>query len=286
MIHLGHKPLNRDRMAIGNQHKILIGLSLVLAIMLTYRVVNPFRQQTVSQLTYGRTNKIIEPQEKSSSNSASDRLTRIKTDLLVPPPMVDLTIYRDPFRRPPKAPTASAPKPEREKPVPQIKTPDEHAREALQHFKAFGSFRQGDQEALFLQRGKQVLIINVGDRIDGKFKIEAIDGRTVIVSAAELEGPIQFEFEELQPADTSSGARPAVSRSRQVPTQRPVSAMPAEDDFEPPPLEPIESAPPEEDEDRPTPFLPEPPPMDNPAPPPSSKESPSRNYLPGNKPPE
>ena len=258
MIRLGHKPLNRDRMAIGNQHKILIGLSVILAIMLTYRVVNPFRQQTVSQLTYGRTNKIITPQENRLTSNASDRLTRIKTDLLLPPPMVDLTIYRDPFRRPPKAPTANAPKPDREKPVPPIKTPDELAREALQRFKVFGSFRQGDQEALFLQRGKQVLIINVGDRIDGKFKIEAIDGRTVIVSAAELEGPIQFEFEELQPDVPPTSGRPAVSRAGPVQRQRPASTMPEDDDFEPPPLEPSEAAPAEDDEGLSPPSLPQP----------------------------
>ena len=285
MIGLGHKPLNRDRMAIGNQHKILIGLSLILAMMLTYRVVNPFRQQTVSRLTYGRTNNIMTPQENRLTRNASDRMTRIKTDLLLPPPMVDLTVYRDPFRRPPKAPAANAPKPDREKPIPPIKTPDERAREALQRFKVFGSFRQGDQEALFLQRGKQVLIINVGDRIDGKFKIEAIDGRSVIVSAAEFENPIQFEFEELQPDDSPNSGRPAVSHAGPAQPQRPASTMPDDDDFEPPPLEPTETAP-IDDEGLAPPSLPEPPPMDSPALPFSSPGSPSRDYLPGNKPPE
>lgn len=270
-------------MAIGNQHKILIGLSSVLAIMLTYRVVNPFRQPTVSQLTYGRTQKIIAPTEKRLNGNASDRLTRIKTDLLTPPPLIDLTVYRDPFQRPPKAPAANAPQPEEEKAAPPITTPGERAREALRRFKAFGSFRQGGRESLFLQRGKQVLIINVGDRIDGQFKIEAIDGRSVTVSTSEMPAPFQFEFEELQPADTPGDRRTSLSRPQQVPAQRPA----LEDEYEPPPLEPIESEPPEGDEDRPPPSLPEPPPMDIPdSAPPSVMGSPSRDYLPGNKPPE
>jgi hypothetical protein len=160
-----------------------------------------------------------------------------------------------------------------------VVTPEARAREALGRFKVFGSFRQNDQASLFLQRGKQVLIVNVGDRIDGKFKIESIDGRTVVVAAPETDASFTFTFEELTSDDNHMTTTVSGSPSSSA------GAPPASREFEmPPPEEDPEDFTPESSAEDPIPPLPEPPPIEEPALPPSSKGSPSRDFLPGNRP--
>lgn len=271
-------------MVIANKHKLLIGLALVLAVMLTYRIANPWRQQTVSKLTYARANKIIAPQRKAQNHPAPGRASQIQTNLLASPPQLALKVYRDPFRRPPKETVAQAPKPAAPKPKPQMATPDEKAREALRRFKAFGSFHQNGRSTLFLQRGKQVLVVNTGDRIDGKFKIEAIDGRSVIVSTADIEAPFKFEFEELAPTDNQSTRQGSAARANPSPTRVTPGAQPAPSISAMPYPEATEDFTSESGDEDPIPPLPAPPQKDNATLPPSTKESPSRDYLPGNKP--
>ena len=273
-------------MVLDKKQKLLIGLTLLLVAMLAYRLARPFEQQTVSKLTFGRTTKIISSSAKADSRSDSTLSAKINTDLMAPPPRLDPSVLRDPFRRPTPKVTARSPEPADRQPAPRIATPDERAREKLDRFKAFGSFRQGDRDALFLQRGKQVLVINVGDRIDGKFKIEAIDGRSVVVSAPDMPAPFQYEFEEL----TSDTAQPAARSTGLTvggapPGRRPAAALPPVDAPAPPP-DFSESTAPETGEDPTSPTLPDPPPVKRPDPSFKSTGSPSRSYLPGTKPSE
>ena len=126
-------------MTIGTQHKLLIGLILILALLLVYRIANPLRPQTVAQLTYGRANKIIVSQPSAKTNQAPDRVTQINTNLLTSPPPLDLKVQRDPFRRPPPVTVAPPPEPVAPKPAPPVVTPEARAREALGRVKVFGS---------------------------------------------------------------------------------------------------------------------------------------------------
>ena len=273
-------------MVLDKKQKLLAGLLIVLAVMLTYRMARPFRQPTVAKLTYGRTNKIVSPAAETGDHHAPGRPTKVKTDLLAPPPRLDATVFRDPFQRPLPPIAERALNPADEETEPPETSPDERAREVLQRFKTFGSFGQGGRTSLFLQRGKQVLIINEGDRIDGQYKIDAIDGPSVLVSTPETETPFRFEFEELQSEDSWPPVSSSTSAPRLSPIPQPSpEPLPEseEDDF-PPELEDDFAA--EEDEDQPPSPLPEAPPVVTPDPPPTSRGSPSRPYLPGNRPSE
>jgi hypothetical protein len=123
-------------------------------------------------------------------------------------------------------------------------------------------------------------VISAGDRLDGKFKIESIDGNTVVVSTSDIEAPFEYGFEELDIADGGFSRSPSVSPPRAAPRPRP------EVPVETPPEDLPESTPPEDAAASSPPSLPEPPPTDGPTQPFTSKESPSRSYLPGTKPPE
>ena len=268
-------------MVLGNQHKILLGLVLFLAVLLTYRAFNPYRQKTVSKLTYGRTTKITSSPLKTPYGSDKQRPTTVMTALFKDPPRVVVNTHRDPFRKAePFTPARTEPVNPRPQPPPIQVSALDQAKERLGRFKVFGSFSQGESTSLFLQRGKQVLVIKTGDRLDGKFKIESIKGNTVVVSTSNIEAPFDFQFEELSIADDGFSHRPSVSPPRTAPRSRP--AVPVET----PPEDLPESTPPEDAAASSPPSLPEPPPLDSPPPAPSSKGSPSRSYLPGNKPPE
>ncbi|MBL0714201.1 MAG: hypothetical protein JJV98_10915 [Desulfosarcina sp.] len=187
-------------MAIDNKHKVLIGLVLFLAALMTYRIINPYRQQTVSKLTYGRTNIIA-----AVSSVDAERPTKVMSALFAHPPQLDVKVGRDPFRRLPKPSAIQASGLIDNKPPPREVLPLDRMKEQLRRFKVFGSFRQGDRTSLFLQRGKQVLIVSKGDRIDGEFKIESLDGHSVVVSTRDTE-PFEFIFEEVQAgADNGAG---------------------------------------------------------------------------------
>jgi hypothetical protein len=277
---------NRAQMVLGNQHKILIGLVLFLAVLLTYRAFNPYRQKTVSKLTYGRTTKITPSPQKATLGPDAQRPTTVMTALFKNPPRVDVNTHRDPFRKAePFAPARTIePVNPRPQTPPRRQSPLEQAKERLGRFKVFGSFSQGERASLFLQRGKQVLVISAGDRLDGKFKIESIDGNTVVVSTSDIEAPFDFQFEELDIADDGFDARPSASPPRAAPRPRPASAPSPARTPEPTPADFSDSITSESDEEPPP--LPEPPPTDAPAQPFTSEGSPSKSYLPGTKPPE
>lgn len=273
-------------MVLDKKQKLLIGLAVLLALTLIYRLATPYRQPTVAMLTYGRTNPIAAPPADATESDGARPPTKIQTTLLTAPAPLEPNVLRDPFRRP--APQAalqpSEQMPETLEPPPL--TPDEHAKEQLGRFKAFGTFSQGDRTSLFLQRGKQVLVVTNGDRIDGRFTIESIDGRVVLVTTPDVLEPFRFEFEELPPDGSRPFARSSASVDGLAPSRSPRNIAPEESESEFPEDDDLEEAVPEADEDLPPPDLPDPPPVDDPAPPFVSPGSPSRNYLPGTRPPD
>ena len=268
-------------MVLDNQQKLLIGLTVVLVLALIYRLATPFQQSTVDKLTYGRTNRI--GAADAARRNKTRPPTKISAALMKTPTPLAPNIYRDPFRRP--VSEAQVPEPRPPTPEPRALTPEEYAKEKLGRYKAFGIFTQGDRSSLFLQRGKQVLVVAVGDRIEGRYTIEAIEGRSVIVSTPETPVPFRFEFDEL-PSDVSRPfARSSASADglTSSPGPRDTAAEESDDAF--PEEDENEEAFSESDEDQP-PSLPEPPPVDSPTQPFRSSGSPSRSYLPGTKPPD
>ena len=73
-------------MVIGNQHKILLGLAFLLVALLTYRILNPYRQETVARLTYGRATKITPTAPQAAHGRDAQRPTTVMTALFQNPP--------------------------------------------------------------------------------------------------------------------------------------------------------------------------------------------------------
>jgi len=175
------------------KQKILLGLLVVLALALVYRLTSPYEQETVERLTYARATRVAPPK---SAGGAADV---VRLNLLQVPPRSKVDVQRDLFRPPPAAAASSTPatKPQAPVPPPPPKTERQKIQEHFQGFKTFGSYRHGKDVYLFLERGKQVLIVTRGDRIDGKYEITDLNEKSITITAKGLSQPLQIDFEEL-----------------------------------------------------------------------------------------
>jgi hypothetical protein len=180
---------------MNQKQKILLGLLVTLAIALAYRLTNPFEQGTVDRLTYVRATKVA----PANAADTSPHQTQVQLDLFLSPPQSNVTVQRDLFQPPSAAkpsgngtmtPKAPAPKP-------RPKSNREKIQEHFQRFKAFGSYQHGKKIYLFLQRGKQVLVVSRGDRIDGKYEITDVAEKTATISSKDLSTPLKVTFDEL-----------------------------------------------------------------------------------------
>ena len=173
------------------KQKILLGLLVALALALVYRLTNPFEQETVDRLPYARATRVTPPQSASASG------TELHLALLESPPKHEITIQRDLFQ-PPKAAASSATTntPQPSAPMPPPKTERDLVQDYFRNFKAFGSYRYGDEIYIFLERGKQVLIVTRGDRIDGKYTITDLTEKSITVTAKGLSQPLKIDFDE------------------------------------------------------------------------------------------
>ena len=81
-------------------------------------------------------------------------------------------------------------------PKPRPQSDHEKIKEHFQQFKAFGSYQHGKKIYLFLERGKQVLVVSRGDRIDGKYEITEVTEKSATISAVGLSTPLKMDFDE------------------------------------------------------------------------------------------
>ena len=180
---------------MNRKQKLLVGLIALLGLALAYRLTHPFDQETVDRLTYARATKVATAQADGDASTQG----AVRLDLLQSPPEVGVVVQRDLFRLPTENRSvdtdemqATAPEPE-----PPKKTERQMIEEYFERFKIFGSYRHGESIYLFLTRGKQVLVVTRGDRIDGKYGITDLDEKSATISAQGLSTPLKISFDEL-----------------------------------------------------------------------------------------
>lgn len=186
--------------------KILIVLLGVLFIAIIYRILNPYRQPTVAKLKYtGKADR-----DKTPSHAIrldEKRLTADQTvliDLLVNPPRHSDKTVKDMFVLS-KTPAVQAeeivadPKTSGTAESPLVEKPDPYAQinEAIRQFTIFGIYERNKEKVVFLEKGKDVLMVREGDRIDGKYLIERITDQEVVFKVEELNAPITINIQGL-----------------------------------------------------------------------------------------
>lgn len=185
-------------MAWNRRKTWFLVLAAVFGALLVHRLLNPFEQARVAELTYGGPTE-----ERASAGDGLDRFDGMLALLRDPPPVsgeviapgflkpvpgVDLT--------PPPPPPEPASPPPAPSPPPEPAGPDVGAivdRE-LGRFQVIGFFISGGEAAIFLQRDKQVLVVREGNLIDGKYRVEKIAPDKMTLRAVHLDERVHLDL--------------------------------------------------------------------------------------------
>jgi len=184
---------------MDRKKKILYALAILLGLSLTYRTFHPFEQKEVASLKYhdgaqGRTSRKM-PEKRTNSHGPPS----IKLSLLEKPAERSRDVLRNLFfeQKPePQVkkmdPTPVLSKPEPTKPAPP--DPMETVNRELGKMKVFGYYEGLGHMKLFVERGKEILVISEGDKIDGKYLVKEIGDAWVTLRAEHIGQDVHIDL--------------------------------------------------------------------------------------------
>lgn len=186
---------------------ILVVLVAIFLIALVYRIMHPFKQESVTELTYVGDRVVVKSIKGDSDHSgykASGQDAKVLIDLFLNPPRHKGKVIKNVFEAtavqkttPIKDSDAKKDQQRAVLEVPQKKNPLELAKKDLSRFNVFGMYERGDEKVVFLERGKEVLVVRKGDRIDGKYMVENITEQKVTLTAKQLNEQVYIMVGEL-----------------------------------------------------------------------------------------
>ncbi len=199
-------------MTWGKRKLLFVVVLVLFAMILFYRFQNPYVQEEVDQLTYGRGSDISAEKFKSrvgadtgAQKKALDFSGRaavffekkevkrgVQKDLF--------SIYSPPVKRK-KVNTVKIRPQQKEASVTESENKANlirNAREYLTSYRMYGSYKNNGTKAIFLGRDKQVLVARVGDRLDGKYLIDEIDNNKIRIKALDLNETIHLDMQEFK----------------------------------------------------------------------------------------
>lgn len=168
-----------------NSKKILIILGVVFVVILAYRIMHPYRQETVPQLTFTNSEGYTKINKKKSSHGCKQtfNIPDVMLDYFFNPPEHSAKVYKNIFFKEEIEKTESSPAPV----IAQKDSPIKKINNDISQFKFFGSYKTPDDNAIFLEHGKQVMVVREGDKIDGKFLVKKISQQNVSLKYEEID---------------------------------------------------------------------------------------------------
>lgn len=194
--------MGKDRKKI-----ILVVLLCVFAASLAYRITHPYRQKRVEKLTFSGTIRDAPSKAKKFQNAkTSFTNSDVRLDLFTKPPTHSRNVLKNIFfnRKPLELAKDSAEHenesiPGRiEKPVPIEVAKRLQVQEELSHFQSFGYVKDTEGITLFLERGKQILVVQKGDRIDGKYIVKDITTNELTLTAMDINEDVHIDLSQLE----------------------------------------------------------------------------------------
>lgn len=180
---------------MDKKQKILMVLAALFIVSLVYRIMNPYKQETVDRLTYtsgkpGVTSKKIH--KESVKPLGSDPLL----ELLMNPRYQQASVFRNIFEKnasrdaissiPAKAVSPLQTQEEKNATAQQEQGKND-MNHGLEQFNVFGTFEDNGRKYIFLERNKDIFIVRNGDIIDGQYRVENISD-TALTIRSEKEG--------------------------------------------------------------------------------------------------
>ncbi len=181
---------------------ILVVLVGVFVLSLCYRLLNPYEQKRVKALTFSGERAPVPRVKKPTKNFdlPSDELS-IRLDLLSERGTHNGKVQKNLFFKKATVPFKEKAVDQKKAPPPQTKSsisPIENKRiqvqQELSRFKTFGFLEHGQEKTLFLERGKDILIIRKGDKIDGKYEVKEISEKELTIRAEEINEDVHIDI--------------------------------------------------------------------------------------------
>ena len=184
---------------------ILFALGAIFFISLYYRIMHPFKQEKVAELTYmGNRAHVVSLKNPSAPPGAE---TKVMLDLFLNQPRNKGKVIKNVFQatktkesRKQAETIQGIEQKEAKETVPAISEKDAYeasVKRGLASLIAFGMYESGDEKIVFLERGKEVLLVRKGDRIDGKYLVEKITDQRVILKAGQIKEPVFIDISGL-----------------------------------------------------------------------------------------
>ena len=196
------------------KQKMMLSLALLLLLVsVGYRVMHPYVQPRVDRLTHTGSRPIagdvVSPFEKKSAGMAEPpAYSNMIFDQFFNQPVCSGELVNDVFALHPGEPqtissdkTAHGSSGETGKihsvnPAPPPPDLLKKTVDYLLSFTFMGGFQRGNEKAVFLSRGNQVLVARIGDRINGKYLIKAIEENAITIKALDINETIHLDMRE------------------------------------------------------------------------------------------
>jgi len=169
--------------------------------------MHPFEQQSVERLTYQGSGRGVSSSREDPSKGAEVPPTGgyVRVDLLNNHLKYSRDVQKNIFFTGP-SPKVSQTLPEQddalktvksEQPIPLEVAKRLQVQQELNDFKSFGYLVSEEGIALFLERGKQILVVRKGDRIDGKYIIKDITRNELTITAMTINEDVHIDISQL-----------------------------------------------------------------------------------------
>lgn len=182
---------------MDNKLKILLVLVSIFVFLLVYRTMNPYRQKTVEKLTYST--DIEKKNKKKSDNATNNNSVKnflVMLDVLKNRPLHSGTVYKNIFFDQPvkKAKTYVQKQIKKKQPFVTKKSQIDLIKKELSNLKLFGTYETRGKTALFIEIDNQIMVVNKGDIIKGKYIVKEITPDLISIDVKNLDETLHIDF--------------------------------------------------------------------------------------------
>ncbi|MFK5952279.1 MAG: hypothetical protein QM498_04415 [Desulfobacterium sp.] len=185
---------------------------LVLVVAVWYRIMHPYVQPRVAELTHTGNKSILTsvlyPLEKKTGGlKKTQTYSNSVFDQFFNQPFYSGDVINDIFagqfggneliNSPKKTDHGPADGAEERPPVDPVPQALDRLKKTVDYLLSFtflGGFQSGEEKAIFLSRNNLVLVARIGDRINGKYLIEAIEEDSITIKALDINETLHLEM--------------------------------------------------------------------------------------------
>ncbi|MBA4367836.1 MAG: hypothetical protein C0403_09385 [Desulfobacterium sp.] len=192
---------------MDKKQKILIVLAALFIISLMYRIMNPYKQESVGRLTY-TSGKLAVTSKKIHKEPAKSLDSDLLLGPLLNPRHQQASVFRNIFEKTtsrdsissiPAKPISSRQTQEEMNATAKQEQGKNDMNQGLEQFSVFGSCESNGQKYIFLERSKDIFIVRNGDIIDGQYRVENISDTALTIRSEKQGQSVTIDISDFLP---------------------------------------------------------------------------------------